>query len=85
MDKYIDDNAEAWRAALSAEIIRRVDAGQGIEDATEESFKFPSATESAMKSSKCLYDSEVRNSIHKYEGEIPRKAYEAVEKHYGNQ
>lgn len=84
LSQYIDSYADVWRSALSAEIIRRVDAGQAIEDATEESFKFPPEIEEEIKKSACLYDSEVRQSIHKYEDEIPRKAYEAVEAHYSS-
>ncbi len=82
MSQYIDDNAVVWRNLMTAEIIRRVDGGQNIEDATEETFKFPPSIEDEMGQSKCLRsDPDVRESIHKYESEIPRKAYEAAEGH----
>ena len=83
MSRYIDDNAVLWRSLMTAEIISRVDGGQSIEDATEAAFKLPPAVEEEMDQSKCLHsDDNVRESVRKYEREIPRKAYEAAEAHY---
>ena len=83
MNKYIDDNAETWRNLITAEIIKRVDSGEDIADATEATFKFPESIEEALSNNSCLHsDPDVRDSIRRHENEIARKAYEAVEAHY---
>ena len=86
MSRYIDDNAVLWRSLMTAEIISRVESGQNIEDATESTFKYPPAIEDELGQSKCLRaDPDVRDSIYKYENEIPRKAYDAAEEHLNAQ
>ena len=79
MAEYINANADTWRQLMTSEILRRVDAGESLEDAATASFQFTPEIEEALSDSKCLHDPDVRDSIHLYEREIPAKACDAAE------